>query len=57
MDKNTLIFAIVFAAYELFVRLYPTSINLSLLDNIKTVMNGIHNLIEIIIPNRKNEKN
>ena len=40
---------------EIALRLFPTKFNLSIIDNVKSVMLQLHSLIEIVLPNKRIE--
>jgi hypothetical protein len=40
-------------AYEVVVRVIPTTMNLSIIDKFKTGMLMAHNLFDIIVPNKR----
>lgn len=39
--------------YEISVRITPTEFNISILDKVKNIMLMFHNLVDIMIPNKK----
>lgn len=54
--NSEMLFCLLGGAYELFVRVIPTKRNLSALDAFKKGALMVHNLIDIIIPNRREEE-
>ena len=51
--NNPQIFLCLGFAYEVIVRIIPTTVNLSVVDKFKTGMLMAHNLFDIIVPNKR----
>lgn len=55
MDNYIVLFLAI--AFEILVRIVPTKVNYSILDKIKNVAIKLHNLIDIVVPNKTKNEN